>query len=271
MYLFYVYGAGLGHLNRIQNFIYTQKIPLNECVVLTNSSFCDFISKSIKVIHKKDSYFKGNNFSVFFLNEIKINKITTVVVDVFPAGFYGELERLFVKLKGVKTILLSRILKKSYFDNYKCPKYDIIYILEKGISLDCYKGNKFINLGLKERNKISENDFLTIEKPYFLILHSNPIEEVLLLYEQALLYRTNEHIYIQTYSNIDISCLERNSTLISNKKANVLLLENANKIFTGCGFNSVMEIKKYKKKQYIIPFKRKYDDQFKRMKNWLLC
>jgi len=264
VYLFYVYGAGLGHLNRIANFIYTHNIAEEECVIITNSSFSNYIAKPITVIHKNDSFFKNNiNFNQFIKDCIKTYQISTLIIDVFPAGFYGEFEKGFKHFK-VKTILLARILNEAYFKTYFSPNYDLIYFLEDGITKEYYKAKKTDVLGLKIKPIRLEKTFENCKKPFFIIIHSSPKEEVLLLYKQALLYKTNEHIYLYTYQSIPNSVLNDETTVILKQKVQKEMLEKADKIFTGCGFNTIMETKHYRDKQYIIPFKRKYDDQFAR-------
>ena len=264
MYLFYVYGAGFGHLNRILNFIYTQKIPLKNCVLLTNSIYHDQVPKDIKTLYKEDAFFKDQDpFNLFLQNCIKEYKIDTLVVDVFPAGFYGELEKSITDITTIQTILLARILSKDYFEKYGSPVYDIVYSLENGITLANYQYKKVIpfTLQLKPRESSQEVAF---KKPYFLVMHSSPIDEVLLLYKQALLYRTDEHIYIYSFCVIDKALILENTSSISGNRIDGHILDNASKIFSGCGFNSTLETEKYREKQHILPFKRKYDDQFLR-------
>ncbi|MDF4202906.1 hypothetical protein PXD56_08065 [Maribacter sp. SA7] len=264
MYLFYVYGAGFGHINRVLNFIYTQEIPLEDCVLVTNSVFHDQVPKNIKTLYKEDAFFKDQvHFNRFLLNCIKEHKINTLVVDVFPAGFYGELEKSFSDLHFVKTVLLGRILNKAYFEKYTCPDYDIIYTLENGITLINYRYKKVISFSLQIKPREILNE-LALEKPYFLVMHSSPLEEVLLLYKQALLYRTDEHIYICSFSEIPTHLIRENTSSSKGTRIEDEVLENATKIFTGCGFNSIIETKSYRDKQHILPFKRRYDDQFLR-------
>lgn len=264
MYLFYVYGAGFGHLNRIINFIFTQKIPLKNCVIITNSVFHKQLPKPIKVLHEEDAFFKDPvSFNFFIINCIKDYQIKTLIVDVFPAGFYGELEKSIPNFKSITTILLARILKNNYFKKYSSPNYDVIYALEKGIILADYQYEKVIPLSLQIQPRETSKETL-IKEPYFLVVHSSPLEEVLLLYKQALLYRTYEHIYIYSFSEIPIDLLKENTSVIKKTKITNNTLKNANKIFTGCGFNTMLETKKHSEKQHILPFKRKYDDQFKR-------
>ncbi|WP_036154655.1 hypothetical protein [Maribacter forsetii] len=185
MYLFYVYGAGFGHINRVLNFIYTQKIPLKNCVLLTNSIYHDQVPKDIKTLHIEDAFFKDQDrFNLFLQNYIKDYEIDTLVVDVFPAGFYGELEKSITGITTIQTILLARILSKDYFEKYGSPVYDIVFTLEKGITLANYQYENVIpfTLQLEPRERSQE---VILKKPYFLVMHSSPIDEVLLLYKHV--------------------------------------------------------------------------------------
>lgn len=264
MYLFYVYGAGFGHINRILNFIYTQKIPVKKCVVITNSVFHNQVPKTIKTLYREDVFFKDQlNFKIFTLNLIKDFKINTLFVDVFPAGFYGELEKIIPELHLIKTVLLARILNENYFEKYSSPLYDVIYTLEHGVTLTNYQFKKAIPFSLQIKPRESAKD-LILKNPYFLVIHSSPLEEVLLLYKHALLYRTVEHIYIYSFSEIPEHLIYKNTSSVNGSRIEDKVLENATEIFTGCGFNSILETKNYRKKQHILPFKRRYDDQFLR-------
>ncbi|SNR16482.1 hypothetical protein [Tenacibaculum jejuense] len=266
MYLFYVYGSGLGHLTRVRNFIHTKNIAFDKCVIVTNSSYKNYFPDTATIIFRENDFFKDSlKISSLLNNCIDKYSITTVFIDVFFAGFYGELNSFFKKAKGLKFVLLARILNQEYFSKCHSICFDTIYTLEKGITLEKYNYKHKEEIQLTPYPQKNNSLSIKIKKPYFLILHSAPLEEVLLLYKQALLYRKNEYIYIQTYINdFPVHFLEEKTTLITKEKTDLKLLKSAKKIFSGCGFNSTIETKEYRKKQHIIPFKRKYDDQFKR-------
>ncbi|WP_075343669.1 hypothetical protein [Tenacibaculum agarivorans] len=264
MYLFYVYGSGLGHLTRVRDFIHTKNIPLEKCVIITNSSYKNYFPNTAIIIQKEDDFFKNKHEIHTFLNIcVKKYTISTFVIDVFYAGFYGELNDFLKKTKGLQFVLLARILNNNYTLKYNCITYDIIYTLEQGISIENYAYTHKEDLRLKPKRK---NNIFSIKpkKPYFLVLHSAPLKEVMLLYKQALLYRKNQHIYIQTYVDFPVQYLKEYTTLIYREETKNELLAEAEKIFSGCGFNSCMETINFRQKQHVIPFKRRFDDQFKR-------
>ena len=108
-----------------------------------------------------------------------------------------------------------------------------------------------------------------LTSPFFLIMHSGPAIEVKKLYTLAKTYRiNNEHIYIQTYSDLSGHINgEDNLTVIYREKPYLELLKNALKIFTGVGYNTFWSTQKYRNKQIMMPFMRGYDDQFMRKRN----
>lgn len=107
---------------------------------------------------------------------------------------------------------------------------------------------------------------LKLTAPFFLIMHSGPAIEVKKLYTLAKTYRvTNEHIYIQTYSDLsEHLCKEENFTVIYREKPYLELLNGALKIFTGVGYNTYWSTKNYRNKQIMMPFMRGYDYQYLR-------
>ncbi|PKV52988.1 hypothetical protein ATE84_5121 [Aquimarina sp. MAR_2010_214] len=264
MILFYAYGSGLGHLNRILSYIRVREIELSSCIILTNSRHKGFLPQEIKMMYYPDSFFK--NHELFFstlIQSIEKYAVYEFVVDVFPCGFYGELSNLD-RIKIKKTIV-TRILKTSYFREHSSPRYDDLIILEKGIVLDYYRYSKALYLSINE-GFIYSKEKLSLKKPFFFIIHSEPKEEVIQLYKLAQLYQKNdEHIYIQTFSEMITFDVE-DVTLIFSERPIRSLLEGSTKIFTACGFNTFFATQDYRQKQHFLPFKRRFDDQFKRKK-----
>lgn len=264
MYLFYVYGSGLGHLSRVLDYIHQKNIPHSNCTILTNSKWLNFVPVAIAVIQKNDLFFKDETtFASYLKSVIKDKGILSLVVDVFPSGFYGELSQ--IETLGVTTILLARHLNPEYFNSYKSPLFDVLVSYEDTIETKVY------NYKLKEDIKLSQTHFkfedevLNLKpEPFFYILHSQPKTEVLQLYKMAKHYqKNNQNIYIQTFCD-DFKVEDKTVTLIKNKMPYKQLLDNCEKLFTACGFNTFYLTEPYRIKQHIMPFKRRFDNQFLR-------
>lgn len=267
MRLFYVFGNGLGHLNRILSYIRLYQIPFDKCILITNSKYTDYLPKTMEIIVQPITFFKNKEEVLPWLkSQIALRKaITELVVDVYPSGFYGELAE--IDTLEVKKTLLARLLKPHYFKrNTKSQLYDKLIVVEEGLNTSLYhaKEIEWINLPLDVNYNTKR---LKLSMPFFLIMHSGPALEVEKLYNLAKTYRTNnEHIYIQTFSDLNnhISKEEENLTIIHKEKPYLDLLNNALKIFTGVGYNTFWSTEIYRNKQIMMPFMRGYDDQFMR-------
>ena len=262
MILIYAYGSGLGHLKRVTSFLKRQNYASESCILLTNSVFSEFWESGCSVVQKEDLFFSSAEFSPFVENLISENNINTFIVDVFPAGFYGELSSLLSHFQGRK-ILLSRILSDSYFEkNRNIPDFDEIFVMEKGVDISQLRSGKILYLDYLEN--ISEEFSITIETPYFLIIHSQPLSEVLHLYRLAKMYRTHQKAVILTATAIPQENISSEDLVLYQQKPSKSLLDNSEKIFSGAGFNTFHMLVPYLKKWICNPLPRTFDDQFLR-------
>lgn len=262
MILIYAYGSGLGHLKRVTSFLKRQNYAPEKCILLTNSVFSEFWESGWKVVQKEDLFFSSPEFLPFVENLITENNINSFIIDVFPAGFYGELSSLLSHFQGEK-ILLSRILSNYYFEkNPNISDFDEIFIMEKGVDLSQLRSRKIRYLDYQEN--LLEGISIAIEMPYYLIIHSQPLMEVLHLYRLAKMYRTNQKIVILTATVIPQENIGSEDLVLFQQKPSQSLLSNADKIFSGAGFNTFYMLIPYHKKWICNPFPRTFDDQFLR-------
>jgi len=258
----YAYGSGLGHLKRVTSFLKRQKYAPENCILLTNSKFSDFWESGWNIIQKEDLFFSSEEFLSFIENVISENNVHTFIADVFPTGFYGELSSSLIHFQGEK-ILLSRILSNSYFEkNPNIPYFDQIFVMEEGVNLSQLRSGKIQYLNHQE--SISEEISITIEPPYLLIIHSQPLSEVLHLYRLAEMYRTNQKVVILTATVISQENIKPKDLVLYQQKPSQSLLDKAEKIFSGAGFNTFYMLIPYLKKWICNPFPRTFDDQFLR-------
>jgi hypothetical protein len=260
--LIYAYGSGLGHLKRVTSFLKRQNYTSENCILLTNSVFSEFWKSGWNLVQKEDLFFSSAEFLPFVENLISENTINTFIVDVFPTGFNGELFSLLSHFQG-KKILLSRILSNSYFDkNPNILDFDEIFVMEKGVDLSQLRSRKIRYLNYQEN--ISEEISITIETSYFLIIHSQPLSEVLHLYKLAKMYRTHQKVVILTATAIPQENISVDDLVLYQQKPSQSLLDNAEKIFSGAGFNTFHMLLPYHEKWICNPFPRTFDDQFLR-------
>ncbi len=262
MILIYAYGSGLGHLKRVISFLKRQKYNPENCILLTNSKFSDFWELGWNIMQKEDLFFSSEEFLSFIENVISENNVHTFMVDVFPTGFYGELSTSLIHFQGEK-ILLSRILSNCYFEkNPNILYFDQIFVMEEGVNLSQLHYGRIRYLDYQEN--ISEEISITIEPSYFLIIHSQPLSEVLHLYRLAKMYRTNQKVVILTATVISQENIKPKDLVLYQQKPSQSLLDKAEKIFSGAGFNTFHMLIPYHKKWICNPFPRTFDDQFLR-------
>ena len=264
MYLFYVYGSGLGHLKRVSDFIHFIQIPVSNCLILSQSDYGLFWEKEWNFIQYTKSQFENeDNFRFSFNNLIVKYSISEVFVDVFPEGFFGELTNCLANFKGKKS-LIARILSKDYFLKFRSKSFfDKVYFTEQGIHKENYSFNEFEKIDLKFvfDSKGSQDPIIS---PYSLIIHSQPNEEVALLFRLSQMYNTGEKMIVYTCSDLFDINLSENLEIRHLKSPTNQILANSVQIFSSTGFNSTRMLKEYLDKTVFVPFSRKYDDQYLR-------
>lgn len=276
MNLFYVNGGGLGHLSRINAFIFTKKIKLEECLILTSSEFATllFPISNIKTIPNKYSEDK-KKLVLFIKNTIDENSFENIYIDTFPLGILGELQ--FVDFKGISLNYIARHLKWNLYSSlyqYANLKYKFTYIVEnvdnEHFEFIDSNSNQQLRLTLDYQKSKPTKEVLEIfnsPKEIWLIVHSTPIDEVLALLEHAKdianVENKNPQFVIISQSKLGIS----EDIIQLDYFPAYNLFPYANKIISGCGFNIMQQTKNFRKKHIAIPFPRKFDDQFNRKKS----
>ena len=264
MILIYAFGSGLGHLKRVTSFLQENNYNSKDCLILTNSSFSNFWDTDCEMMIKDSSFFQSVDFQIFLKKLITEKNISQLIVDVFPSGFYGELFPILENFEG-KKILLSRILSKKYFSKYpKISQFHTSYLMEKGIDLQEINSIEVHEYDLKISIKNDIN--FDVRKPYFLIIHSQPISEILYLYHLAKMHRKEQQIVIFSMLEVPKEKMDSETIVFYKNQLNKTIIEGAEKIFTAAGFNIVQLLKEYKNKWICTPFPRTFDNQFLRKK-----
>lgn len=264
MIIVYAFGYGLGHLNRVVSYLQSEEICLDTVLLLTNSPYTSYLPSEIRVFWF-DTENNRNIHQIFnkLTDLIFQYKVTEIIVDVFPSGFYGEL--IGLDTIDLPKILLARVLNPHYFQNYPtAPLYTKIIVVEPGVAVERYRYENIKRVQLDLSKGYARYPLLP-KHPFFVILHSGPRLEVLRLYKKAFGFqKKGEHIYIQTYSSVEALEKIPEVSVIYQQLPIRSLLEGCDLLFTACGFNTFWTTASYRKKQHVIPFARRYDDQFLR-------
>ncbi len=277
MVLYYAVGGGMGHVIRANAICSMFDLELNNTIILVSPN--TFVKKIFRnkaqIIHLDQSLSNNTKLlSSFISNIIKKHKIDKIFFDTFPCGIKGEFN--YIKTKNIKLIYIARLLNwKSYIYNI-CnfiKKYDNTYIIEP-IESEHYN---FIKTNCNAIEHIQINytllppdgnlyDFIISQsQDVWLVVHSQPIEELTILYEHAIdikrIKKSEAQIIVVT--QIDKKLLPQHWLVFDCIDA-YKLFAYVDKIFTACGFNSMLLTLAYSNKHHFIPFKRKYDNQFMR-------
>lgn len=305
MILYYAMGGGLGHLTRACAVWNTLKINLDEILLLTASTHAHepYLPENVKVLQVETTMQQKENQLIYqnFLKNILLeNDISAIYLDAFPLGIIKEWRFLAVFLKenqlNIKIYYLARLLNDNYFDSIGLDNsenifYDTVFLLENLTSKNMNyiekktKNIKNITLLYPKVVKNEKNiDFFgnligNLPKDYWLIVHSEPLNEIEILLDFAMQIAQKEgkKTFFVVICAVEIS--EKMTNNDGNNDKNILwanyypasdLFESAEKIFSAAGFNLMQQILPYYRKHYLMPFPRKLDLQELRSKQYVL-
>ena len=181
-----------------------------------------------------------------------------MIVDTFPCGLQGELCGLDVKMD-----LVARSLK---WDAYRrevpgpLPKFETVWRVEE--------------LEPEHESALGACTPLSLASPanrqpptanrYWLLAHSGPAGEVreLVAYAEELrrIAKSEEPVLVAT--RCDIALPENFERIDAYPVAP--LFANASRIISAAGFNVMLETEPWRDKHDVVPFARRFDDQFAR-------
>ena len=194
---------------------------------------------------------------------------SAVVVDAFPLGILGELADQSV-LPEVPLYHVARLLKWDAYRNAFTGtprKFQVSYAVEDlapehGDFL-AQNSERVLPLELSSiRISKTKNPFG--EKPVWLVVHSGPAAEVRELlafsFKNSRIENVKPHYVVVSPRALD---LPAGVTRVAHDRA-WELFPHAERIVTGCGFNSMLEAAPWRAKHLYLPFERRFDDQFLR-------
>ncbi|MGB3466353.1 MAG: hypothetical protein WBA74_13830 [Cyclobacteriaceae bacterium] len=268
---FYVFGGGMGHLARVRKFIDYKKIENFKVFTGNNAAYHFFDSQEIVFFEVKSKDLRMD-LRQYHLRNSKKHSFKNFYVDCFPGGILNELSPELFHTDHL-FYLARHIRNESYDFNNVSLKYDRCFQFEE-LSID---QNKFCT---EHTIKASQIDLPVIlpdiartndlkkkyPTPIWLIVHSSNIDEIALLVLIAKRTAERENKTPQLILLTDQDYRDNDLITINNEWRSVDYFPIAEKIFSGAGFNTVMELKPYAEKHVCIPFERKYDDQNRRMK-----
>lgn len=273
MNIYYANGGGLGHLTRARAFLHQLKIA-DRTAILTNSEFAaDKRVVGDLEIFKVDGDFANNlpKYRDFLQKTLAERAVKNIFLDSFPAGIIGEFADF--DFGEIEVFYLARLLRWKNYAHFL-----------SGIELHFKKTFVLEPLEPAHQNFIEKHstessifdliyaDFETPDEPvmkriirenspFWLIVHAGAPEEISELMNFAAEMREIEQanvelILISPPDYTDHNCFDIYPA--------ARLFPFAERIFTAAGFNALRQTAQFRSKHFVMPFERRYDDQFAR-------
>lgn len=261
-------GGGFGHLTRIQTFIHTFQISDPFKIVTANHSAYDFFGEEqllfIEASPQTTKYELADKIEIVTA-PFNFNRL---YIDTFPCGILGELTP--ETIKADKTYYLAR---RMIWDNYnsqidKNPSFDHVYKFEPLEN----SHQDFITAHSKEiidasliypsQNISFSHPIFKSPKPIWIIVHTTHAEELAILVDHAQDIAGIEKVDPQLVVLSDQEISLPDSAIWLHNQNPMDWYSRADKIFSAAGFNTWHQLKPWKQKHIVIPFKRRFDDQF---------
>ena len=270
MLLYYAVGGGLGHLVRARAFLHTRGLG-GEAALFTASRFADDprVTGGLPVVRVPASL-DGDRAGLraLLLRTLEELRVDRLVVDAFPAGLLGELAEL-VPPPGVAMEHVARLLRWEQYlwdASDRLPPYDVSWTVEE---LHC--GHlRAIQSASREVRSLALVDPPApppppVEKPYALVVHSGPDEETLDLVAAAreLLRADASPARLLLASPSRPAGLDADVGHVDAFPATGLFAD-AERVVAAAGFNVVRQTEPVREKRFLVPYPRRFDDQFAR-------
>lgn len=291
MLLYYALGGGYGHITRAMSVIHT--LGIDEDVLLLTSlencledtPFKILPPNVIPIDCPQYDYSQKLKLQAFIQDIIDHHDVSQVFIDTFPMGIFGELGFL---QPHIPLTHIARILKWQNYQKFATQNshsFQTTYVIETLYKehmqwLDQHSNDIF---PLPLSNPVYDHNKLAVAlrtatgcdlSEAWLVVHSGPRHEI-----EELLFFVKE---VQEIENTKAPVLlispgEYEAGLATVQGLNLShcnlypvypLFSIVKRIFSGCGYNTMSELKTFTRKHHFIPFDRVFDDQHFRAANF---
>lgn len=173
-----------------------------------------------------------------------------IIADSFPAGIQGELSGIATPLDHV-----ARLLR---WDEYRrtvdapLPHFGTTWLVEEVTHEAVLRE---ISDRVETLTLHVEEEPTTIDGDYWLIVHSGPADEVRELIDYALDLNP-PRVLVATRAELELPP--------NFERIDTPTYANATRIISAAGFNVMLETERWRDKHLVVPFPRRFDDQFRR-------
>ncbi len=261
MILYYAVGGGLGHLTRARRVL--ELLGLADAAIVTASPYASDVrvTGGIPVIQVPPQLEQAAEEHRTWMRGLGAQRL---IVDTFPGGIHGELCGLDLPMDYVARLLRWDEYRRAVPD--PLPSFDTTWMVEElepdheAFVRD--NSGRIVPLDLRPARIAPA---AAPGAPFWLIVHSGPEEEVheLIAYASelhALATNAPDRILVATRCN---NPLPEGFEKIDAYPASHLF-PHAERIISAAGFNVMLETERWKEKHDIVPFSRRFDDQYRR-------
>jgi len=264
MILYYAVGGGLGHIVRGRRVLEALGLE-GEATIVTASPYVrdEGISRGVEMIEVPALLEKNVGDHRSWLRQlIESRNAERLIADVFPGGIQGELCGLPIAMDAVAR-LLDWAEYRSAVDG-ELPRFGTTWTVEELTPAhDAFVRShsaRVVPLQLP-----AHADSLPPDGRYWVVVHSGPEHEVaeLAAYAAELQLLAGEaplRVLVATRSECDLPYgFERVHSYPA-----AALFRHAERIISGAGFNVMLETEPWRDKHEVMPFVRRFDDQYLR-------
>lgn len=274
MLLYYAMGGGLGHLTRARAFLHTLGLE-ERAALLTSSRFADDprVTGGLRVVRVPDAL-DGDRDGLRRLLERTIGElgVRRLVVDALPAGILGELA-LFRPPAGLELWHVARLLRWERYvadASSRLPRFERVYVVEELHPAHRHAlesaSEELVPIDLVDPPSAAPERLARPEPPYVLVVHSGPDEETADLIACARELACSSGApppRLVLASPARPAGLPPDVTWLDSFPATGLFV-GATRIVAAAGFNTVRQTAPFRTKRFLVPYPRRFDDQFTR-------
>jgi len=248
MIVYYAIGGGLGHVTRARRVLAALGI---EAKIVGSSDIPPHLEQSLAA-HRA------------WIEDLGAERI---IADTFPLGIRGELAEIAVPLDYVGRLLRWEEYRRvvpgplprfgtSYFAEELTPEHEAAI---RAASDFVWSAAAMPPLLLND--EIESGGHGAALQKYWIVVHSGPESEVreLLAYATSQREIRNETARIVVATRCEMEGIERID--VDPPSA---LFAGASRIISAAGFNVMLETERWRDKHDVVPFVRRFDDQFTR-------
>lgn len=278
----YACGAGYGHLTRTRAVLHTLGIPAETAVVLARPAPDPALADGLRVVpvpEVDDAWSAAGRAELGAGVRRVLEDLGTahLIVDAFPAGIRGELDADAVP-DGVVVDHVARLVRWDVYAPFLPrrpvrfatvwrteplhPPHDRYLVGQTDAVHD-------LTLVDPPRSPVGDPVPQGDGRPRWLIVHAGPPDEVRHLADYAVDEARAEGLapadidLVVVTPHTDVVGLPAAARLVAHVPA-VDLYPTADRIVTGGGFNAVRQTEAWSDRHLVVPFERRFDDQFAR-------